>query len=113
MSRSANSSTLRALPSVDRVLRELGDVDLPRPILLNVIRRELNAARAVARQGTAQPVGILNSIRKAIEDLRRWQWWDETVRRFDAAPRPQISALFAGLIATEFPSRRRPPPSKK
>jgi hypothetical protein len=41
------------------------------------------------------------------------QWCDETVRRFDGAPRPQISALFAGLLATEFPSRRQPVPSKK
>jgi AcrR family transcriptional regulator len=58
------------------------------------------------------------------QNRRFWQWWDETVRRFDGAPRAQINALLAGVadqigspqfrgcpfinLATEFPSRQHP-----
>jgi AcrR family transcriptional regulator len=31
------------------------------------------------------------------QNRRFWQWWDETVRRFDGAPRAQINALLAGV----------------
>ena len=39
-------SRLRAIPSVDKVLQALGDTGLPRPIVLDVVRRELQALRA-------------------------------------------------------------------
>ena len=58
------------------------------------------------------------------QNRRYWQWWDETVGRFDAAPRTQIDALLAGIadqiaspqfrgcpfinLATEFPDQSHP-----
>jgi L-seryl-tRNA(Ser) seleniumtransferase len=39
-------SRLRAIPSVDKVLQALGDAGLPRPIVLDIVRRELQALRA-------------------------------------------------------------------
>src|SRR6185503_16554578 len=38
-------SRLRAIPSVDKVLQTLGDCGLPRPIVLDVVRRELQTLR--------------------------------------------------------------------
>src|SRR5437773_71649 len=38
-------SRLRAIPSVDKVLQALGDTGLPRPLVLDVVRRELQAFR--------------------------------------------------------------------
>ena len=58
------------------------------------------------------------------QDRRFWQWWDETVRRHDGAPRAQLDALLAGVadqiaspqfrgcpfinLATEFPQPEHP-----
>jgi AcrR family transcriptional regulator len=58
------------------------------------------------------------------QNRRFWRWWNETVRRFEGAPRAQINALLAGVaeqiaspqfrgcpfinLATEFPSRQHP-----
>jgi L-seryl-tRNA(Ser) seleniumtransferase len=39
-------SRLRAIPSVDRLLQSLGDADLPRPIIVDAVRRELKAVRS-------------------------------------------------------------------
>ncbi len=36
---------LRAIPAVEKVLQALGDTDLPRPIVVGVVRRELAALR--------------------------------------------------------------------
>jgi AcrR family transcriptional regulator len=56
------------------------------------------------------------------QDLRFWEWWGETIRRFDGSPRAQIDALLTGVakqiaspqfrgcpfinLATEFPGRQ-------
>ena len=37
-------SRLRAIPSVDRLLQSLGDADLPRPIVVDTVRREKSLA---------------------------------------------------------------------
>ena len=56
-------SRLRAIPSVDKVLQALGDTGLPRPIVVDVVRRELKALRAqktipdLGRRGRAHPRG--------------------------------------------------------
>ncbi len=58
------------------------------------------------------------------QNRRYWQWWDETVREFDGAPRAQIDALLTGIadqiaspqfrgcpfinLATEFPDQSHP-----
>ena len=46
-----HASPLRSIPSVDRVLRDLGDTGLPRPAVVAVVRREL----AAVRSGRASP----------------------------------------------------------
>jgi L-seryl-tRNA(Ser) seleniumtransferase len=66
----AVKNTFRAIPSVDRVLRELGESDLPRPVVVAVVRRELASVRAGA--GGAGPDGdVMVRIHAALDDLRR------------------------------------------
>src|SRR4051794_25064579 len=38
-------SALRTIPSVDKVLQLLGETGLPRPIVVDLVRRELKALR--------------------------------------------------------------------
>jgi L-seryl-tRNA(Ser) seleniumtransferase len=72
MSGSVNQH-LRSLPSVDSLLAELGVSDLPRPVVLAVVRRTLAEARRRARAvaGGTQPPAALLLIRAALDDLRR------------------------------------------
>jgi L-seryl-tRNA(Ser) seleniumtransferase len=70
------NESLRSIPSVDRILRDLGETDLPRPAVLAVVRRELAAARERLSQPPtsdyqAQTTDLLRSIRSALDDLRR------------------------------------------
>jgi L-seryl-tRNA(Ser) seleniumtransferase len=59
---------LRAIPAVEKVLLALGDTDLPRPIVLGVVRREL----AALRKQKAIPAfdAVLVTVRAALRDLR-------------------------------------------
>ena len=62
------ASRLRAIPSVDRVLRELGETELPRPIVLDAVRRGLQACR---RHRTVPSFDdVLIRLRGALTDLR-------------------------------------------
>ena len=62
-------SSLRSLPSVDRVVRELGDTGVPRPVVVAVARRAVAAARD---GGTAAgPGAVIDAARAALDDLRR------------------------------------------
>jgi len=63
------SESLRAVPSVDRVLRELGDTGLPRPLVVAIVRRELDTVRARAREGVQPLVDPLAAVRAAVDDL--------------------------------------------
>jgi L-seryl-tRNA(Ser) seleniumtransferase len=65
-----NESPLRSIPSVDRVLRDLGPLDLPRPAVVAVVRRELAALRAGDVNGGVTE-GVVSRIRKSLDDLRR------------------------------------------
>jgi len=60
---------LRAIPAVEKVLQQLGPMDLPRPVLVVLVRREL----AVLRKSKAIPDHdtILASLRSAIVRLQR------------------------------------------
>ena len=61
---------LRDLPSVDRLLRDLGDVGLPRPVVTAVVRRAVAAERQ--RRGDGHPPGdVAAAARSAVDDLRR------------------------------------------
>jgi len=61
-------SNLRTIPSVEKVLQALGSVELPRPAVVGVVRREL----AVLRAEKKVPVfdSVLARIRAAIEASR-------------------------------------------
>ena len=61
--------SVRAIPAVEKVLQTLGDVSLPRPYVVALIRREL----AVFRAGGKVPplAGIIRQIRRGIDDLKR------------------------------------------
>ena len=61
--------TRRQIPSVDKVLRELGPVDVPRPAVLALVRRELAAHRS--SRTSLGPDAILDRIRGALADLQR------------------------------------------
>jgi L-seryl-tRNA(Ser) seleniumtransferase len=61
--------TLRSIPSVDRLARELGEMDVPRPVIVAIIRRELAVLR---EQGLhLAPDQIEDRVRGVVEDLRR------------------------------------------
>ena len=61
-------SRLRAIPSVDKVLLALGDTGLPRPIVLDVVRRELRILRT---QKTIPDLdAVVARIRAVVLDVR-------------------------------------------
>lgn len=62
-----NPEPRRAIPSVDKVLRELGSCDLPRASLVALIRRELDGVRAGNASLTSDQ--IVTRIRAAIDNL--------------------------------------------
>ncbi len=61
---------MRDLPSVDRVLRELGDAGLPRPVVTAVVRRAVAAERRRRTDGAAGG-DVVAAARAAVDDLRR------------------------------------------
>ena len=62
-----SSNPLRAIPSVDRVLRELGPIPLPRPALVSLIRKELGEIRRAKNVRTIE--APIDRIRAAIDRL--------------------------------------------
>jgi L-seryl-tRNA(Ser) seleniumtransferase len=62
-----NVSGLRAIPSVDRVLQALGEVGLPRPVVLDVVRRELGALRS--QHAVPQTNDVLGRIRASLRQV--------------------------------------------
>jgi L-seryl-tRNA(Ser) seleniumtransferase len=63
------ANSRRDIPSVDRILRELCDADIPRPALVTIIRRELAAIRQSNEPLSAD--ATLARIRAAMESLKR------------------------------------------
>ena len=61
---------LRDLPSVDRILRELGEAGLPRPVVTGVVRRAVAAERR-ARSDGGTGGDVIAAARAAVDDLRR------------------------------------------
>src|SRR3989441_940427 len=63
----ARQTPLRSIPAVEKVLQSLGTIDLPRPAVVAVVRREL----AGLRSGKAVPAfdGVLARIRSALGAL--------------------------------------------
>ena len=64
-----NAAALRAIPAVEKILSALGTMDLPRPTVTAVVRREL----AALRKQTVVPEfpAVLARIRVVLDDLRR------------------------------------------
>lgn len=62
------TARLRAIPSVEKLLQSLGSVDLPRPIVVALVRREL----AALRKGKRVPpfATIFLQLRTLLDDLR-------------------------------------------
>lgn len=61
-------SRLRAIPSVDKVLQALGDTGLPRPIVLDLVRRELQVLRT--RKTIPDLEAVVARIRAVVFDVR-------------------------------------------
>ena len=69
MGKKLDQSTLRAIPSVEKVLQALGEVEVPRPAVLAIVRRKLSELRGDDRIPDFD--AVLRSVRAAIEALRR------------------------------------------
>ncbi|MBI2948034.1 MAG: L-seryl-tRNA(Sec) selenium transferase [Verrucomicrobia bacterium] len=62
------AASLRAIPAVEKILQALGDVDLPRPAVVSLVRRELAALRSAEtipafEEVVKQIQAALNSVR--------------------------------------------------
>ena len=62
------TSRLRAIPSVDKVLQELGDSGLPAPIVVHAVRRHLQSLRS--QKTIPGSDAIVSAIRSSLERLR-------------------------------------------
>ena len=60
-------SDLRSIPSVDKILLALGETGFPRPVVLGVVRRELNSIRKL-KSGTNFDAA-LSAVRAALREL--------------------------------------------
>src|SRR5438876_3389705 len=62
-------SALRSLPAVEKVLQSLGEVDVPRPVVVGVVRRELAGLRSEKQIPDFD--AVLARIRSSLDALRR------------------------------------------
>jgi L-seryl-tRNA(Ser) seleniumtransferase len=62
------TGALRAIPAVEKVLQELGEIPLPRPLVVAVVRREL--ARLRREEGVPEFDRILQGIGAALEKVQ-------------------------------------------
>src|SRR3989454_4508762 len=63
------ASALRSLPAVEKVLQSLGEVDIPRPVVVGVVRRELAGLRSEKQVPDFD--AVLARIRFSLDALRR------------------------------------------
>src|SRR5436190_5552343 len=61
-------SSLRAVPAVEKVLQSLGTIDLPRPAVVAVVRRQLAAVRS--EKTIPDFDGVLARVRSSLDALR-------------------------------------------
>src|SRR5213595_493449 len=62
------TASLRKIPSVDKVVGEIGDCDLPRRVIVDVVRHELGLLRAEKKVPNFS--GVMSRIRTAIDALQ-------------------------------------------
>src|SRR5438093_3384670 len=63
------AAALRSLPAVEKVLQSLGEVDVPRPVVVGVVRRELAELRSEKQIPDFD--AVLARIRSSLDVLRR------------------------------------------
>lgn len=64
----SNNAKLRAIPAVEKLLQSLGEIDMPRPALVAVVRREVAALR---KEPTIPGYDeVLARVRKSVDHLR-------------------------------------------
>ena len=68
MRNEVKSRSRRAIPGVNKVLDALGSCDLPRPIIVDLVRRELSKIRAKGEIPEFQ--SIVHLVQRALEGLR-------------------------------------------
>ena len=66
----SRAGSLRSIPSVDKVVRDLGETDVPRPAVVALVRRELAAMRDQGAKGVSSD-GAVVRVREALATLRR------------------------------------------
>jgi len=62
-----NRAALRAIPSVDKILQTLGDTGFSRPVILAVVRRELDSIRK--EKAALDFDGVISRVRAALRQL--------------------------------------------
>jgi L-seryl-tRNA(Ser) seleniumtransferase len=62
------NSRFRKIPSVDKVVGQIGDCDLPRRVVVDVVRQEIALLRA--EKNIPNFSGVMSRVRAAIEELR-------------------------------------------
>ena len=65
----ADQDTLRQLPSVDEVVRDLSGLRCPRELLVRLVRREIDAARAALR-ATGVAIDVRQAVTETVAGLR-------------------------------------------
>jgi L-seryl-tRNA(Ser) seleniumtransferase len=63
-----NSPSLRAIPAVEKILQSLGEIGLPRPVVVALVRRELAALRSA--ETVPEFDAVMRRVRSALNDLR-------------------------------------------
>jgi len=62
------TESLRKIPSVDKIVGEIGDCDLPRRVVVDVVRHELELLRAEKKIPNFS--GVMSRVRAAVDALR-------------------------------------------
>jgi L-seryl-tRNA(Ser) seleniumtransferase len=68
MNRAIVTESRRKIPSVDKIVCEIGNCDLPRRVIVDVVRHELGLLRAEKKVPNFS--GVMNRVRLAIDALR-------------------------------------------
>ena len=62
------SRSRRAIPAVTKILDSLGQIDLPRPLIVDLVRRELTQIRRQRR--IPEFTAVVDLVRASLENLR-------------------------------------------
>jgi L-seryl-tRNA(Ser) seleniumtransferase len=68
VSKADSSRSRRSIPAVEKILQALGELDLPRPIVVNVVRRELTELRSADAVPAFE--AVIDLIRSRLDTLR-------------------------------------------